>query len=117
MVEPPQPAAAAAADGDPPTAFVPEATNNADADMGHPQVDHGGGVATAGGGGRGVATARGGSGGRGVVAARGGRGGRGVAAARGGPRRTRTNGVNYSLNEIAQMLEIIEDVLPISGAE
>ncbi len=49
MADPPLPAAAAAADGDPPTVFVPEAANNAVADMGHPQVDHGGGVAIAGG--------------------------------------------------------------------
>jgi Ethanolamine utilization protein EutJ (predicted chaperonin) len=46
MADPPLPAAAAAAaaHGDPPAAFVPEAANNAVADMGHPQVDHGGGV-------------------------------------------------------------------------
>jgi hypothetical protein len=118
MVDPPQPAAAATADGDPPAAFIPEATNNHVADVGHAQVDHGG-VATAGGGGRGVAAGREGRGGRVVAVGRGGRGGRGVVAARGGggSRGTRTNRMNYSANEIAQMLEIIEDVVPISGAE
>ncbi len=48
MADSPLPAAAAAADGDPPVVFVPEATNNAVADMGHPQVDHGGSVTIAG---------------------------------------------------------------------
>ena len=37
------------ANGNPPAGFVPEAANNAVADMGHPQVDHGGGAAIAGG--------------------------------------------------------------------
>ena len=82
--------------------------------MGHPQVDHGGGVAIAGGSGRGVASgrrvaaARGGGGGRGVAAAaRGGRDGRGVAAAArgGGGAGNRTNRRNYSGNEVNQMLE------------
>ena len=74
MADPPLPAAAAAADGDPPAVFVPEAANTANADMGHPQVDHGGGVTVAGGSGRGVAAARGGGCGRGVATASGGGG-------------------------------------------
>ena len=72
MVDPPQPPATEAGDGDPPAAFVPEAeaANNHVADTGHPQIDHGGGVEAARGSGRGVAAARGGRGGRGVAAAR-----------------------------------------------
>lgn len=108
MVHPLQPAAADVAEGAAPAAFVPEAeaANNHVADTGHPQIDHGGSVVAARGSGRGVAAARGGRGGRGVAAARGGRGGRG-----------RTNRRNYTANEINQMLEIIEDIVPISGAE
>ena len=48
---------------------------------------------------------------------RGGRGGRAGREGWSGGAGSCTNRRDYSANEIAQLLEIVEDVLPISGAE